>query len=1549
MDVHEQIGKCKEFLETSYKTQLHDAATKGKKSLIIDFQDIITFSPELADFIIESPEDGVIAMEQAIESFDLGQYKARFHNLPQVQFTMIRDIRSVHLGKFIYTEGLVRQSSDIRPQVTIARFECPSCGNVLTIPQLDTKFKEPSRCSCGRRGKFRMLSKELVDAQRIVLEEIPELLEGGEQPKRIAIFLKEDLVEPVMEKKTTPGSKVRVFGVIKEVAIPLSSGGQSTRYDLMIESNFILPLEETFGELEITDEDKKAIIEISKSPTLMEDFISSTAPSIYGHNKIKEALVLQLMGGVKKTKPDGNKTRGDMHILLVGDPGCLVADERIALGNGTIVKIKELGREHLQKINVQLLTGEGSKKRDYAKVFHEYKKQPVIEIITESGKSIKGTYNHPLLCISKENDKLKRKWKRLDEFKIGDKVAVVTNIPCTIKKDIATGFKVNERKYGPRFKLKLPKYLNSELASFLGYVLGDGWVSKYKVGFVVAEPEIDILNPLIEICKKNFNTIPKIMKRKPREGRKISLTYVEINSSDIANALVFLREKRVPELILKSGNKIVSNFLKWLFEADGTVFNNGRGRRAISLKAKNLELLRDVQTLLLRFSIHSRIIENALMIRRGKDIIKFADNIEFVSIKKQTKLKDLKKDAELFKRIKPKRSEKIIKIIHHEKPEDVYDVEVPKSHRFIANGIISHNTAKSSLIASLAKVAPKSRLTGGKSASGAGLCVSPNSLVITNPGNLETIQNIVEPRLKNEIEINDYALKKDNISDIKIQSLSHDLKLHSKAPSSIWKIKAPKKMIEITLSSGKKIELTENTKLLTIKNGNLTWKKSKDIKEKEYIATPRTLISGNIEKLYSIDLVDSNPVIHNIKPFVKEIKKELVNKYKTLREASKILEIKENQLYFHWSNEKARGNIKLINLKKLCNEVNIDYKPKIKEISLYNGKIHKIPEFITKDFLYISGLIAGDGDIRKSNETFSIRLSNSNEQLRNIFEKTLKNEFALRTDSQTGNEKRPTAIRAHSKILAEILFKLGLCISPKSNKIKMSETLLHFSNELLSEYISGLYDTDGSINLRKTKGSDCIDLTTCSEKLARQLQLVFLRYNIHASLRTREPTTGKIKGNYKRHVLEIRGFENIKKFSENIQLRHPEKAEKIKKILSKNLKSNTNIDIIPGISNKLKEILQKNKISLKKAKFTENLSREKAQKILESLNADKNLKDLVYSDIFWEKIKGIKEKKSEFDYVYDLTVEDSHNFIVDGILVHNTAAVVKDEFLKGWALEAGAIVLANGGYLFIDELDKMSTEDRNALHEALEQQRISISKANIQATLKAETTVLAAANPKLSRFDPYTPIAAQIDLPASLINRFDLIFPIRDIQNREQDEKIASHVLNIHKNPDMIQPKIPAKLYKKYISYAKQHVFPKLGDHAIEEIKEFYVNLRNSNSGGTGEEIKPIPISARQLEALVRLAEGSARLRLSKKVTRKDAKRAIELLRYCLMQVGFDKETGQFDIDKLYTGLPTSTRTKIITVREIINDLEKKIGKNIPIENIMKEALEHGLEENKVE
>src|SRR3989344_3121080 len=128
--------------------------------------------------------------------------------------------------------------------------------------QLEKKFKEPSRCSCGRKGFFKLVSKQMVDAQRLVIEESPENLSGGEQPRRMNIFLKEDLVDPQMEERTTPGSRVMVLGILNEVPVPLQTGAISTRFDLAVDANNVIPLNESYDDLKISEEDELQIKEL---------------------------------------------------------------------------------------------------------------------------------------------------------------------------------------------------------------------------------------------------------------------------------------------------------------------------------------------------------------------------------------------------------------------------------------------------------------------------------------------------------------------------------------------------------------------------------------------------------------------------------------------------------------------------------------------------------------------------------------------------------------------------------------------------------------------------------------------------------------------------------------------------------------------------------------------------------------------------------------------------------------------------------------------------------------------------------------------------------------------------------------------------------------------------------------------------------------------------------------------------------------------------------------------------------------------------------------
>ena len=932
METSEHIEKFQEFFE-SQKEELYEASISDLKSINVNFSDISKFDHELGQELLNEPEDVLRAAELAITNIELPNpnIKVRIYNLPKTELVKIRDIRSIHLDKFINVEGIVRQTSDVRPQAVSAMFECPSCGNNITMPQLENKFREPSRCSCGFRGRFRLLSKELVDAQRMVVEEAPENLEGGEQPKRIAIFLREDLVDPKMEKRSTPGSKISVVGTVKEVVIHLSTGGQSTRYDLIMECNSVMPIEETFEDIKISKKDEDEIKTLSQNPKIYELFVKSIAPSIYGHELVKEAIVLQMMGGVKKIRADGTRTRGDLHVLLVGDPGCIAGDSQVALISRGMERIQNLGERHMQQIKeavVKIRKDSKDKYYDYATTFQHYKNQSVLKVVTETGKEIICTYNQPLLT--------KNGWERVDELLIDDKIRVMPKIPSMVKNLADTGFSQVEKKSGKLKDVAIPKKVTPELASLYGYIIGDGNIhlNGYRVTCYINDEETDIIDEISGFFNKTFDVESSIFVRNKEEIKIIDdgngllrqfktvqpMHILEVNSRQVAFSLSFLSKKRVPQQIFRSPKKVMAKFISWLFEADGCAFGNGRGRTAIQLKSKTSGLLKDVQLLLLYFGIQSRIIEDNLCIRRSRDIELFARYIGFNSIKKKIALSKTLESVNdrnfTQKRKSPQRWEKIKEIAPYG-IIDVYDFEVPISHTFIANGIVCHNSGKSQLLQFVSKTAPKARYISGKGASAAGL----------------------------------------------------------------------------------------------------------------------------------------------------------------------------------------------------------------------------------------------------------------------------------------------------------------------------------------------------------------------------------------------------------------------------------------------------------------------------------------------------------------------------------------------------TASVVKDEFLRGWALEAGALVLANMGIACLDELDKISVEDTSALHEALEQQTISISKANIQATLRTETTVLAAANPKFGRFDPYTPIAAQINMPAALINRFDLIFPIRDIPSKELDEKIATHVLEIQANPESLKSDIPTEIVRKYVAYVKQKIFPKLTKAAIDEIKSFYVNLRNMPTMGDENAVKPIPISARQLEA----------------------------------------------------------------------------------------------------
>ena len=290
-----------------------------------------------------------------------------------------------------------------------------------------------------------------------------------------------------------------------------------------------------------------------------------------------------------------------------------------------------------------------------------------------------------------------------------------------------------------------------------------------------------------------------------------------------------------------------------------------------------------------------------------------------------------------------------------------------------------------------------------------------------------------------------------------------------------------------------------------------------------------------------------------------------------------------------------------------------------------------------------------------------------------------------------------------------------------------------------------------------------------------------------------------------------------------------------------------------------------------------------------------------------------------------------------------TAAAVRDEFTGSWVLEAGALVLANGGICVIDEFDKMNEKDRAAIHEALEQGTISISKAGINVMLSAKTTVIAIGNPKEGRFNLHKKITEQITFPPTLLSRFDLIFVLIDQPNKEKDEAIAEHILEYKIGGDQTKESefISSELLKKYIAYARQNCDPKFSKEAREALKRYYVKVR-SMAKPSEDGTAPVPITARQLEALTRLAKARARMRLSDVVTKEDAEDVIKLMENTLRKVAMDEE-GNIDVSIIEVGKSAKEIDRETKILDIIKELQDLEDWGAPKDDILKEAARHGM------
>ncbi|MDO8627753.1 MAG: hypothetical protein Q7K42_04760, partial [Candidatus Diapherotrites archaeon] len=269
-----------------------------------------------------------------------------------------------------------------------------------------------------------------------------------------------------------------------------------------------------------------------------------------------------------------------------------------------------------------------------------------------------------------------------------------------------------------------------------------------------------------------------------------------------------------------------------------------------------------------------------------------------------------------------------------------------------------------------------------------------------------------------------------------------------------------------------------------------------------------------------------------------------------------------------------------------------------------------------------------------------------------------------------------------------------------------------------------------------------------------------------------------------------------------------------------------------------------------------------------------------------------------------------------------------------------------------------------AMHEAMEQGRVSVAKAGIIASFKTDTTILAAANPKYSRFDPYQPYLEQIDLPPTLLSRFDLFFPMKDVLDRIKDTEIAGHILSTHQLGEAIlqqqitgkktftitteqakimAPVIDLDILKKYIAFARQKIFPIMEKETIQAISDFYINLREQ-----GRKEGSFAATHRQLEGIVRLSEASARVRLSDAVEIQDVQRAVRLVKASFEELLTDPETGKIDIDILTSGSTHTQLSQMKTVLRIIKSLAEEED-IVSLDKIIEQAKTEGIDMDKAQ
>ncbi|AOV94602.1 hypothetical protein AQV86_01595 [Nanohaloarchaea archaeon SG9] len=529
----------------------------------------------------------------------------------------------------------------------------------------------------------------------------------------------------------------------------------------------------------------------------------------------------------------------------------------------------------------------------------------------------------------------------------------------------------------------------------------------------------------------------------------------------------------------------------------------------------------------------------------------------------------------------------------------------------------------------------------------AGLCVSGDSVIMHDDGSFSRMDELVDNEKESAIGLSDYSLADNEILE------KYEMN--------------EKPVLKIRTGRGRELKVSKSHQLPVLDEEGLIWRKAKNLRENERIATPRE-IKVDIEA-----------------PKLRKLLRDEVRTYRKYSEIDRLVkdidtEGLEQNFRKRYGDDR---NISVGGLREICEKIGEDPDQYLDTVMSKAGrKPVKIPEKLDKDLAWLIGAVAGDGYIKSSR----INLSGSEETVLERYQEVTKEKFEKDVSVTKRTKDEVKTCHFSSKAVSDILNDhFGIPRGKKALNLKMPEKGL--PDELLASYIRGLFDTDGSVNCRRNaEGASCIEFYTASKQLATELHTSLLRLEINAH-RDRRETEGreteigehKITSNGDIHRLKIYGSDQIRKYQEKIGFTHPVKRSKLEKALEINPEGGRKQnDVIPEtLGTRVRKERNNQGLSLldlepelSKATVSrfENqkkpIRRETFQKLAEKLES-KELQKIANSDIFWDKIAEIEEKEPE--KLYDISTS-TENFIANGIIAHNTTEqrnLVEEAFRKG--------------------------------------------------------------------------------------------------------------------------------------------------------------------------------------------------------------------------------------------------------------------------------------------